>query len=359
MSHSMYNCIVGVIPKEGLAAPRSTQPTISWFGSSSRFDLEATSEVFSDLWCMIKVLSEHHPFENLIIQHKSEKTSEVTSKSIWKNFKTMNFGSDFEVIRGISVVKKYVFMISDHIQRVMEVLPSTEILQGLSELREEGLLCDITLQAEGKTISAHRALLAAVSPYFKALFTGGFREDTQTVIELKQVSFQGLKNIVDCCYTSRLELNTENVSNIISTANMFQISKIVNQCTDFMTNHLDEDTCLTFLNLAEKFNLSEVRQKANEFILENFVAVRHCDDFLDLQKDALIQYLSHDELNVNQNEAEVFYAAKDWLVSLPSSIFSQTAAFVVYFGHLQKNHRQILFQGVFCKYQKKTKNLPV
>ena len=46
----------------------------------------------------------YHPSENLIIHDKSQKTSEVTSKSIWKNFKIMKFRSDFEVVRGISGV---------------------------------------------------------------------------------------------------------------------------------------------------------------------------------------------------------------------------------------------------------------
>ena len=44
--------------------------------------------------------------------HKSQKTSEVTSKSIRKNF--MYFGSNFEVVRGISgvyYIKIYIYMI--------------------------------------------------------------------------------------------------------------------------------------------------------------------------------------------------------------------------------------------------------
>ena len=50
-------------------------------------------------------------FNNQIIHNKSQKNSEVipellrrASKSIQKNFQTMNFRSDFEAIRGISGV---------------------------------------------------------------------------------------------------------------------------------------------------------------------------------------------------------------------------------------------------------------
>ncbi len=126
-------------------------------------------------------------------------------------------------------------------------------------------------------------------------------------------------------------MNTDNVSDIISTAHMFQINQIVMHCKDFMKDNLTEETSLTFLNLADKFNLDDLREKANEYILENFVAIRHCEDFLDIRKDALIQYLSHDELNVNMDESEAFYAAKDWLVSKPIVYDSDFLFFLSFF----------------------------
>ncbi len=42
-----------------------------------------------------------------------------------------------------------------------------KLVETLAEMREEGSLCDITLQAEGKAISAHKVVLAAGSPYFR------------------------------------------------------------------------------------------------------------------------------------------------------------------------------------------------
>ncbi len=186
-----------------------------------------------------------------------------------------------------------------------------EILKGLSDLREEGTLCDIELQAEGKTISAHRVVLASVSPYFKALFTGGFKEANQKVINLKEVSFNGLKTIIDCCYSIPLDINTDNLSDILATATMVQINDIVDHCSDFMSDNVAE-TPFLFAELAEKFSLHDVRQKAIEYIFRYFYDARKGENFKKLSKDALIEYLSHDALEVRQ-ESHAFYAAKDWL----------------------------------------------
>ncbi len=199
----------------------------------------------------------------------------------------------------------------------MEVLSPADILRNLSDLREEGLLCDIELQVEDKTISAHRALLASVSPYFKVLFSGGFKEVTQKVIEIKEVSFNGLKRVIDCCYETTLDLNTEDLSDILEAASLVQISEIIDHCKVFMSDNLSESTCFLFLNLAEKFSMQDVKEKAVEYILKNFTTVRKVDDFKEISKDTLIQYLSHNHLNVKGDESEAFYAAKDWLQADP------------------------------------------
>ena len=78
---------------------------------------------------------------------------------------------DLGVTQYLKVVKFLVLYFAVCRLTTMEVLSVYDILKGLSDLREEGTLCDIELQAEGKTISAHRVVLASVSPYFKALFS--------------------------------------------------------------------------------------------------------------------------------------------------------------------------------------------
>ncbi len=41
------------------------------------------------------------------------------------------------------------------------------IQKGFCSLKDDNLLFDVELEADGKTLKAHKALLAAVSPYFR------------------------------------------------------------------------------------------------------------------------------------------------------------------------------------------------
>ncbi len=60
------------------------------------------------------------------------------------------------------------------------VSPS-QLLSGLAKLQLQGLLCDAELQVEGKVFKAHKAVLAAASPYFSAMYsTARFKESVQT-----------------------------------------------------------------------------------------------------------------------------------------------------------------------------------
>lgn len=48
---------------------------------------------------------------------------------------------------------------------------SNDLLTKLRSQREAGLFCDITLRTSGRSYSAHRAVLAAVSDHFQEIFT--------------------------------------------------------------------------------------------------------------------------------------------------------------------------------------------
>uniref|UniRef100_A0A667WWP7 BTB domain-containing protein n=1 Tax=Myripristis murdjan TaxID=586833 RepID=A0A667WWP7_9TELE len=57
------------------------------------------------------------------------------------------------------------------------------MLSKLRSQREAGLFCDITLRTDGRSYSAHRAVLAAVSEYFQEIFTE-MDSSTKTDVDL-------------------------------------------------------------------------------------------------------------------------------------------------------------------------------
>ncbi|KAI4554836.1 hypothetical protein MJG53_020135 [Ovis ammon polii x Ovis aries] len=113
---------------------------------------------------------------------------------------------------------------------------SSVVLQGFDQLRLEGLLCDVTLMP-GDTDDAfpvHRVMMASASDYFKAMFTGGMKEQDLMCIKLHGVSKVGLRKIIDFIYTAKLSLNMDNLQDTLEAASFLQILPVLDFCKVFL-----------------------------------------------------------------------------------------------------------------------------
>ncbi len=162
--------------------------------------------------------------------------------------------------------------------------------------------------------SAHRLILAASSPVFKAMFSGKFKETKSKVIPMKEMTFVGLKNIVDCFYTTKIKITAKNIEDILPAAHLLQLNDIIDECTDWMVGKLTKTNCFSFLKMAEKYSIEKVESAVNKFILENFVSVCQTKAFSMISKQALMRYLSSDTLKTNVDESVVYIAAKNWIL---------------------------------------------
>lgn len=75
---------------------------------------------------------------------------------------------------------------------------SEQLLQGLQLLRQDHELCDIVLRVGDAKIHAHKVVLASISPYFKAMFTGNLSEKETSEVEFQCVDEAALKVMSLC-----------------------------------------------------------------------------------------------------------------------------------------------------------------
>ncbi len=189
-----------------------------------------------------------------------------------------------------------------------------KVLAGLASLRAEGTLCDVELKAEDQIIPAHKAVLAAATPYFAAMFSGKFKETKSRIVTVKDVTFAGLKNVVECIYTTKSKINAKNIEDILPAAHLLQMTDIVDECIEWMSGKITKTNCFSFLRLAEKYNIETVEKAVTDFVLKNFVAVSETKSFGEISQQALCRYLSSDVLKTEFDEIAVFKAAKKWIL---------------------------------------------
>lgn len=63
-----------------------------------------------------------------------------------------------------------------------------ETMKMMSMMRSHQMLTDVVLEVQQELFHAHKVVLSAASPYFKAMFTGGLKESEMSRVKLQGVS---------------------------------------------------------------------------------------------------------------------------------------------------------------------------
>ncbi|KAM4714722.1 LOW QUALITY PROTEIN: kelch-like protein 33 [Anableps anableps] len=189
----------------------------------------------------------------------------------------------------------------------------------IKDMWDKGLGCDIIIQADtGERYPAHRVVLAAGGDYFRALLCGGLRESREDTVCLRGLSSWVIEAIVSFFYTGQLWLSWGHIWELTDALHQFQLKGVLSLCTDFLQDRMDETTCIDVLVLAETYELVQLKQAAEEYILAHFQHISAVEKFKDVPF-VLLDLLDKDSLCVDR-EIVVFRAVVSWVEEEPKEL---------------------------------------
>ncbi|KAM3596960.1 uncharacterized protein V6R79_023516 [Siganus canaliculatus] len=105
------------------------------------------------------------------------------------------------------------------------------VLDNLNRQREEGRLCDLSIQVQGQVFRAHRCVLAASSPYFhdQVLLKNVTTVSLPSVMD--PVAFE---SVLSSAYTGQLSIVQDDIVNYVTVASFLQMWHIVDKCTEIL-----------------------------------------------------------------------------------------------------------------------------
>lgn len=106
--------------------------------------------------------------------------------------------------------------------------------QMMESIRREGKLCDVTLKVGEHSVTAHRIVLAANVPYFRAMFIHNMVESRELTIPMSCIDSSALESLVNFAYTGRVLISASNVKNIMDGAYHFHLKEVVDACEVFL-----------------------------------------------------------------------------------------------------------------------------
>lgn len=186
------------------------------------------------------------------------------------------------------------------------------ILEMLNEFRSSRLFTDVVISVEGREFPCHRAILSSCSSYFKAMFCNDHRESREMLVEINGIHAEAMDQFLQYVYTGRVRITTDNVQYLFETSSLFQISAIREACAKFLEEQLDPCNCLGIQKFADTHSLKSLHSKCRGFCLQKFSEIAQHEEFLGLEKDELIDYVSSDDLVINKEET-VYESVMRWV----------------------------------------------
>lgn len=113
-----------------------------------------------------------------------------------------------------------------------------KVLRNLNLQRLKNQFSDVGLVVDNTIIRAHRSVLAASSPYFNAMFTGGLVEEQQELVEIRSISENILSILVDFIYTGNVNITQDNVQELFAAADMLELDEVVSSCISYLQEQL-------------------------------------------------------------------------------------------------------------------------
>lgn len=194
---------------------------------------------------------------------------------------------------------------------------SRATLRRVNSLRTNRKLCDVVLKVDDLEINAHRAILAASSAYFLAMFTNDMKESEQDVIEMKDMTPSILSMLIDFTYTGEVAITVDNVQEVLAVASLLQIKQVQDICCNFLKQQLDANNCLGIKNFAEANGCQQLTDVIENFARRNFPEVAASSEFLTNSWESIASLISGNDLNVKKEE-DVYLAILEWVKQNPS-----------------------------------------
>lgn len=167
---------------------------------------------------------------------------------------------------------------------------------------------DVTFLVESQRIRAHRWVLAAASPKFKAQFYGP--NMTAGDIEIPNVSVAAFNQFLQFFYKESITLTLENIEEVLNLAKQSLVDEFIANCISFLKRIMtSKNICWIYL-FAITYEIDSLRRECERQISKNTKKVFASEEFPWCNHDLLLRILKIDSLNCT--ETDVFNACIAW-----------------------------------------------
>ncbi|KAF8777759.1 Speckle-type POZ protein like [Argiope bruennichi] len=166
------------------------------------------------------------------------------------------------IVTNIEQLRNY-----SHIKEKLLACPSA--LAELKDFYSNKYLTDVELKTETNSFPAHKIVLCARSPVFKAMMDNDMKEKNSKSIQVDDLEDDTVQKLLFFLYSDSLEnVSWETAIKVYYAADKYQIEKLKLMCSSFLIENLTVSTATELLILADTHNDCDLKKITEDFILE-------------------------------------------------------------------------------------------
>jgi len=133
----------------------------------------------------------------------------------------------------------------------------------MKKLASMEAIADVVIICQGDVeLKAHRAVLAARSPFFEAMFTHEMTEKLSGQVTIPDCKPEAMRNFLHFLYHAELE-SYDHAAKLLELAEQYQVPTLKETCEIHLISKVTKDNAMEMLQLANIFNSQYgLKQKA-------------------------------------------------------------------------------------------------
>jgi len=165
------------------------------------------------------------------------------------------------------------------------------LIHSLEHLVNNKAFSDIAFDVEGTIIPAHKLILQVRTEYFHRMFSSGLRESQSNIIRIFDCSPSTFIDILKFIYIDSCFISEDNCNSLMEQANFFQLDRLKAICENYWRDNLNVNNACSIIQIADRFNATQLRDYAREFIFSHIQEVITTEGFKELDQVLVSQIL--------------------------------------------------------------------
>lgn len=154
------------------------------------------------------------------------------------------------------------------------------LIENMRKIFNKDVFSDVIFEVEDKVIYAHKAILVSQCDHFKAMFTSGMKESTQTKIQIKDWTYSSYLHMIEYLYTGWIkDFNPTIGLEILGLADAYGLENLKSLWENTLIHNVDNDNVVALLIDGHSYSALELKKFCMNYMIKNFSEVQSTKGF--------------------------------------------------------------------------------